>query len=176
MATKRDPLEQLGIVHEELIRQRESTAEKHRTMHQRASLLIGAATVVTGVQAARFPSAIGRIGDLLDVTGWATPTSVLALIFAGSAAVFALASAILGIVALRVERGTEIDVYKLALHALDGKATPYAVEWSLVRDKIGVHLGDVERLEGRRKVFMSGAALLVVSWMLAVAHFSVSFG
>ncbi len=63
-----------------------------------------------------------------------------------------------------VEMGGEIDIEKLATNVLGPPADIYTAEWSLVRDKIAVHLGGMQRLEGRRKMFTRGASFLVVSW------------
>ena len=170
-----EPLAQLGLVHTELNRQRDATVDKHRTMYQRSSLLIGAATLVTGVQAARIPTAISALQASFAMSGgWAIVHTASALTLAVVATVFALVAAIHGIRAIMVETGGEIDIEKLAQNVLGLPADMYTAEWSLVRDKIGVHLGDMLRLEGRRKLFTRGASFLVVSWVLAILQFASS--
>lgn len=170
-----EPMGQLQLVHAELNRQRDATVDKHRTMYQRSSLLIGAATVVTGVQAARIPTAIeGLSRAVLQPACWPTVHATAALAFAALATLVALLAAIEGIRAIMVETGGEIDMQKLATNVLGPPADLYSAEWSLVRDKIGVHLGDMLRLEGRRKLFTRGARLLVVSWVLAILQFASS--
>lgn len=170
-----EPLEQLELVHTELNRQRDATVDKHRTMYQRSSLLIGAATLVTGVQAARIPTAISALQvSLAGSSCWSTIHTAAALILAVVATVLALVAAIHGIRAIMVERGGEIDIEKLAQNVLGPPADIYTAEWSLVRDKIGVHLGDMLRLEARRKLFTRGASFLVVSWVLAILQFASS--
>ena len=176
-ATRNPPLEQLTLVHEELNRQRDSTADKHRTMYQRASLLIGGATLVTGVQAARFPMAINAIENSVHKHGWCTFDAfhtVAALVFAIGATIFALIAAIQGIRAIMVETGLEIDVAKFGANLLEGPSDLYTGLWSLVRDKLEVHAGDMLRLESRRLLFTRGATMLVVSWSLAILHFATS--
>jgi hypothetical protein len=170
-----EPLGQLELVHAELNRQRDSTADKHRTMYQRSSLLIGAATLVTGVQAARIPTALGALhGSFGKPGGWSSVQTGSAVILAALATAFALVAAIHGIRAIMVETGGEIDVEKLAQNILGAPADLYTAEWSLVRDKIAVHLGDMLRLEARRKAFTRGASFLVVSWVLAILQFAFS--
>ncbi|CAN5345797.1 hypothetical protein BH11ACT4_BH11ACT4_16050 [soil metagenome] len=73
-----------------------------------------------------------------------------------------------------VETGQEIDIEKLAQNVLGPPADLYTAEWSLVRDKVGVHLGDMARLEDRRKLFTAGARFLVVSWILTILQFAFS--
>ncbi len=170
-----EPLQQLELVHAELNRQRDSTVDKHRTMYQRSSLLIGAATLVTGVQAARIPTAIGDFQLSLSANnGWAIVHTASALSLAALATLLALVAAIHGIRAIMVETGGEKDIEKLAQNVLGPPADMYTAEWSLVRDKIGVHLGDMDRLESRRKIFTRGALFLVVSWVLAILQFATS--
>jgi hypothetical protein len=172
-----EPLAQLNLIHDELIRQRDATADKHRTMYQRASLLIGTSTLVTGVQAARIPSAIDALRHALSKGAWQSWPAFhteLALLLAVGATILALVAAIQGIRAIMVERGGEIDIELFAQNVLTAPADLYAAEWSLVRDKIGVHIGDVLRLEDKRKLFTTGASLLVVSWSLAILHFGFS--
>jgi hypothetical protein len=170
-----EPLEQLELVHTELNRQRDATVDKHRTMYQRSSLLIGAATLVTGVQAARIPTSISVMqASLSGKSSWAIVHTATALTLAVLATVLALVAAIQGIRAIMVETGGEIDIEKLAQNVLGPPADIYTAEWSLVRDKIGVHLGDMLRLEGRRKLFTRGATFLVVSWVLAILQFATS--
>ncbi len=170
-----EPLQQLELVHTELNRQRDATVDKHRTMYQRSSLLIGAATLVTGVQAARIPTAISAMRALLSGTSlWEIVHTASALSLAVLATVLALVAAILGIRAIMVETGGEIDIEKLAQNVLGPPADIYTAEWSLVRDKIGVHLGDMRRLEGRRKLFTRGASFLVISWVIAILQFATS--
>lgn len=171
------PLLQLGLVHDELNRQREGTVDKHRTMYQRASLLIGACTLVTGVQAARFPEAIGEFSSLLalaEPSVWALTHTGSAVVLAFAATAFALVGALLGIRTITVEAGGEIDIERLAVHVLGEPADYYTAEWSLVRDKIEAHHDDVERLESRRRMFMKGSSMLVVSWLLAILQFALS--
>jgi hypothetical protein len=170
---RNEPLAQLGLIHAELNRQRDATADKHRTMYQRSSLLIGAATLVTGVQAARIPTAIALLRTALT-RGEFSVQYFAALTFAVAATVLALVSAIQGIRAIMVETGGEIDIEKLAANSLGSLADIYTVEWSLVRDKLGVHIGDMRRLEGRRRLFTRGAQVLVVSWILAILQFVCS--
>lgn len=170
-----EPLEQLELVHIELNRQRDATVDKHRTMYQRSSLLIGAATLVTGVQAARIPAAISAVQvSLSETSRWAIVHTASALTLAVLATILALAAAIHGIRAIMVETGGEIDIEKLAQNVLGPPADLYTAEWSLVRDKIGVHLGDMLRLESRRKLFTRGATFLVVSWVIAILQFATS--
>lgn len=146
-------------------------------MYQRSSLLIAGATLVTGVQATRFPSAINSVESAIARWGWPSMEALHAsgaLFFAVAATVFALIAAILGIRAITVETGDEIDVQKFAINALSSPADTYTVQWSLVRDKLQVHEGDMLRLEARRRLFTIGAAMLVVSWSLAIIHFALS--
>jgi hypothetical protein len=176
---RKEPLRQLELVHSELIRQRDSTADKHRTMYQRASLLIGAATVVTGVQAARIPAATSRLVDAVSVGRWDSWPAIHHMVALGLAVVataFALIAAVEGMRAIMVEIGDEIDMVKFADNVLRAPSDLYTAEWSLVRDKLGVHLGDMERLEARRKVFTRGAGMLVVSWSVAILQFASSGG
>ncbi len=170
------PLKQLELIHTELNRQRDATVDKHRTMYQRASLLIGAATIVTGVQAARIPESIATLRSAITpwTGGWAVVSPSFALVLAAFATLSALAAAIQGIRAIMVETGQEIDIEKLTQNVLGPPADLYTAEWSLVRDKIGVHLGDMARLEGRRKLFTLGAIFLVVSWVLTILQFVFS--
>ena len=170
-------LRQLRVVHDELNRQRDATAAKHATMYQRATLLIGAATVVTGVQSARLPLAIQRLVAHAAAETTVTPeialniaSLALALIAAGAG----VASAIGGIRTLWVERGSEIDVEKFAVNVLNAQPNLYATEWSLLADKLGVHAEDNRRLEAKRKTFMVGASLLVVAWIAAIVQFATS--
>jgi hypothetical protein len=111
-------------------------------MYQRSTLLIGGATLVTGVQAARFPKAIDGLETAIHKYGWpGFPNSPAlnvihtfgALAFAIIATGFALAAAIFDIRAIMVERGEEIDVQKFAVNVLQGPADLYTSEWSLVR-------------------------------------------
>lgn len=170
------PLKQLELVHTELNRQRDATVDKHRTMYQRASLLIGAATIVTGVQAARIPGSIATLRSAITpwTGGGAVVSPSLALVLAVLSSLFALAAAIQGIRTIMVETGQEIDIEKLAQNVLGPPADLYTAEWSLVRDKVGVHLGDMARLEDRRKLFTAGARFLVVSWILTILQFAFS--
>lgn len=73
-----------------------------------------------------------------------------------------------------VETGDEIDIELLATNVLGPPADIYTAEWSLVRDKISVNIGDMARLERRRQVFTRGAVYLVVSWCLAILQFGFS--
>jgi len=171
------PLAQLQLIHDELNRQRDSTADKHRTMYQRASLLIGASTLVTGVQAARIPEAINAVHSSFYKRGcWSLDAlhSGSALLFAIAATVLALIAAVQGIRAIMVETGIEVDVGKFANNLLGTSSDLYTGTWSLIVDKLNVHAGDVFRLEGRRKLFSRGATLLVISWALAILHFATS--
>jgi hypothetical protein len=170
-----EPIEQLGLVHDELNRQRDATVDRHRTMYQRSSLLIGAATLVTGVQAARIPTALSvLLAAHPKEELWQVALAAVAFALAVLATVIALAAAIYGMRAIMVETGGEIDIEKLAQNVLGPPADIYTAEWSLVRDKIEVHLGDMNRLEGRRKLFTRGAMFLVVSWVLTVFQFAFS--
>jgi hypothetical protein len=77
-----EPLAQLELVHAELNRQIDATIDKHRTLFQRSSLLIGVATVVTGVQAGRIPAAIHSVGNLPAGWGEVHAASVLFAVLA----------------------------------------------------------------------------------------------
>jgi hypothetical protein len=170
------PLATLGIVHAELNRQRESTRTRHEAMHQRAALLIGAATVVTGVQAARIPQAIAQLVTVIskDWPFWHLLLAGASVIFAAGAAAVSVLAAICGLRVVMVEHGSEIDAQKFAVNALGAGAGPYAVEWSLVADKLAVHAEDNLRLEARRSRFVTGSRLLAVAWVLFVLQFCVS--
>ena len=170
-----EPLEQLELVHSELNRQRDSTADKHRTLYQRSSLLIGAATLVTGVQAARFPASIGALRVSISKSdSWDVVHTGSALALAILATSFALVAAIHGTRGMMAETGGAIDIAKLAQNVLGAPADLYTAEWSLVRDKIGVHIEDMARLETRRMLFTRGAQFLVVSWIMAILQFASS--
>jgi hypothetical protein len=166
-----EPLAQLELVHAELNRQIDATIDKHRTMFQRSSLLIGAATVVTGVQAGRIPAAIHSVGNL--AAGLAE-LHVASVLFAVLATGFALIAALHGTRAIMTEVGGDLDVAIFAHEVLDAPVDLYSAEWSLVRDKIEVHQGAVSRLQARREVFARGATFLVVSWILAILEFVFS--
>ena len=171
-------LDQLRVIHAELNRQRDSTANKHQTMYQRAALIIGAASIVTGVQSARIPTAIRRLAEHAGESTDLTPTiclDIAALLFAICACVAAIAAAIFGIRTLWAERGSEIDVNKLAVNALGSSPDLYATEWSLLADKLAVHAEDNKRLEQKLVHFSLGAKLLVLAWIIAILHFAVSF-
>ena len=171
-------LDQLRVVHAELNRQRDATSIKHQTMYQRAGLLIGAASVVTGVQSARIPGAIRRLVGQAQVSyEWNAEItlSVAALGLAILACAAAITAAIYGMRTLWAERGSEIDVEKFAVNALESSPDLYATEWSLLADKLGVHVEDNKRLEAKLAHFSDGAKVLVVAWIIAILQFAVSF-
>lgn len=68
----------------------------------------------------------------------------------------------------------KIDARKLATNVLELDPDTYTVEWSLLRDRLDVHDGDVDRLEDRRRIWSRGAVLLVVSWIATILQFEIS--
>ncbi len=171
-----DQLARLRMVHDELQRQREATAGKANGQRARATLLIGASTVVTGVQAPRIPDTIRELLNMpVDAAGADIAFTIAALALAVLATLVAVTAGIFGLRLSGVDKGEEIDVTKLATNVLELSPTLYVAEWSLLRDKLNVHNLDVYRLELRRKDWTRGSRWLVVSWALTILQFGVSF-
>jgi hypothetical protein len=135
-----DPLEQLRLVHDELNRQREYVANRHKSMQDRATVLIGAAGVSLGIQVANLPH-------------W-----ILWVVLLPS-----IASATLGAISIRGTRSPEIDVALLRANVLG--IDIYSAEYALVTDKIQAHDFEVVALESRRRLVIAGFGFLAASWI-----------
>lgn len=98
-----------------------------------------------------------------------------ALTFALFSCIAALGAAIFSMRTLWAERGSQIDVEKFASNALASTPDIYATEWSLLSDKLAVHIDDNKRLEEKWLQFSRGATLLVLAWIVAILQFVVSF-
>lgn len=129
---------QLRLIHQELNRQRESHARRSESINARAAIVIGSATIASGLQS-------------VGVANW------WALIAIGATAV----AAALGIVATFPRVGKDVDPLRLRneLYVLE----PEAAELFLIDHKNLVHHQDENSLVRRGRFLRAGYVLLGVS-------------
>ena len=143
------PFEQLKILHEELNRQRDTNASRFSNMYLRASILIGASGVQSGIDFSKTRS------------HWQ--------ILSGS---IYLGAAACGFWVMRPVKGLDGVITKKIKAWLD--ADPYSVEYRIVFDNAEGLEGDLKRLKATAKTLRIGYALLVSSWIVFgfVTHFA----
>lgn len=137
------PSSNLDLLHDEVLRQRESMARKMSNTYTRATILVGAA---------------GVLGGTSIVAGASAETLAVALL---SLALFA-AAAVLGLVALRPLSGDEVDVE--ALISETAKYTSDDLKRAIISSNLHAH-GEYERsLQRRTRTIVVGFIALSLAW------------
>lgn len=137
------PSSNLDLLHEEVLRQRESMARKMSNTYTRATILVGAAGVLGGTSVA---------------TGSPTETLTIALVSLG---LFA-AAAVLGLTALRPLSGDEVDVEAMISETANYIADD--LKRAIISSNLHAH-GEYERsLKRRTKTIVAGFIALSLAW------------
>jgi hypothetical protein len=146
--TASSKLFQLRLIHDELNRRRESLARRSESVNARAAVVIGSATIASGLQATSDPNWWG-------------------LVAIGATAL----AAALAILATFPRFGNEIDVLKLRdeVYVLE----PASAELFLIDHKNAVHSSDEDRLMAQGRLLRASYILLGLS---VAASFLLSSG
>ena len=143
------PFEQLKIIHEELNRQRDTNASRFANMYLRASILIGASGVQSGIDFSKTRSHWQILSGFIY-----------------------LAAAACGFWVMRPVKGRDGVITQRIKSWLD--ADPYSVEYRIVFDNAEGLEDDLKRLKATAKNLRIGYALLLCSWIVfgLVTHFA----
>lgn len=144
------PHEQLKLIHAELDRQRDANDKRFSNMFLRASILIGATGVQSGIDFSK------------NNSHWQILSGCLYL-----------SAAACGFWVMRPIKGRDgvLDEARIKRWLA---APPYSVEYRIVLDNSDALAGDMTRLKATAKVLRIGYALLVSSWIVfaLVTHFA----
>lgn len=137
------PSSNLDLLHEEVLRQRESMARKMSSTYTRATILVGAA---------------GVLGGTSITTGATRETLAVALL---SLALFA-AAAVLGLIALRPLSGDEVDVEAMIAGTTKYKSDD--LKRAVISSNLHAHEDYERSLSSRTRTIVAGFIALSLAW------------
>ncbi|NUU30948.1 hypothetical protein [Arthrobacter sp. C9C5] len=133
-------MEQLRLVHAEVVRQRATVLQRTGNMHTRAAILVTASGVFSTVQANNW------------VTGWQFISITLSVV-----------AAVIGLWAMRPSSGVDANATLYFQERL--AADPYSTEHSIVTDSMEGLSDDLQRIERAAKLIVAGYGILALAWL-----------